>query len=66
MSWDNLTPEPTPALTNTQPLQAAHGTNLAHSNNTDGKENSAIDGCDTFAPPCGSTYTKSYQSGGEG
>ncbi|XP_045111231.1 uncharacterized protein LOC123504622 isoform X2 [Portunus trituberculatus] len=30
MSWDNLTPEPTAALTNTQPLQAVSGTNLTH------------------------------------
>ncbi|XP_063873381.1 uncharacterized protein LOC135107441 [Scylla paramamosain] len=66
MSWDNLTPEPAPALTDTQPPQAVWGTNLAQSNNKEDNENNADDGCDSFVPPCGSTYTKSCQSGGEG
>ncbi|XP_050714310.1 uncharacterized protein LOC126997327 isoform X2 [Eriocheir sinensis] len=67
MSWDNLSPEPSPALTNIQPPQAMEGAaasvqTILHQDN----ENEAGTGCSSLAPVRGSTYTISCQSANEG
>lgn len=67
MSWDNLSPDPSPALTNIQPPQAmeeaaASVQSILHQDN----ENEGGTGCSNLDPVQGSTYTISCQSADEG
>lgn len=67
MSWDNLSPEPSPALIDTQPPNASKGTTpLARTIPPEDNENYGGIGYSSLTPVRGSTYTISCQSAGEG
>lgn len=67
MSWDNLSPEPSPAVTNIQLSQGLEGAAAsAQTIPQQENENGAGTGCNSHTPVQGSTYTISCQSAGEG